>query len=252
MSDAASTHSSSAELADRIAKVQWFHRIELAPGVWTPGVKAEGTQHTLEQMHMPADLSGKRVLDIGAWDGFYSFEAERRGGDVLATDSFCWSDESWASKAGFDLAKEVLGSQVGEQFIDPDELAPEKVGGTFDVVFFLGVLYHLKNPIYTLEKVASVTGGLLILETHVDLRAGEDLSLAAFYPTTELNGDPTNWWGPNPRCVRDLLTAAGFDRFVFYPDSGPHVDGVTELPKGRLYPKRSKFARLVVHATRGG
>ena len=239
------------ELAERIARIKWFHRIELAPGVWTPGIKGEGTQKTLTQMHLPADLSGRTVLDIGAWDGFYSFEAERRGANVLATDSFCWSDESWASKDGFDLAKEVLGSKVDEQFIDPSELAPEKVGGTFDVVFFLGVLYHLQNPLQVLERVASVTGGLLVLETHVDLRAGEDVSAAAFYPGTELNEDPTNWWGPNPRCVRDLLEVVGFNRFVFYPDKGRHVGGIQELPKGRIYPRRRKFARLIVHASRG-
>jgi tRNA (mo5U34)-methyltransferase len=177
--------------------------------VFTPGGKGKGsgTRETFQQMHLPEDLTGKTVLDVGAWDSFYSFEAERRGARVLATDSFVWSEDfsNGAGKRGFDIAKRTLGSQVDEMFIEPDDLSAEKVGGTFDLVFFMGVLYHLRNPLATLEKVAAVTGDTLILETHVNLQFGEKRSCAAFYPTDECNADPTNWWGPNPLCVQDLL-----------------------------------------------
>jgi tRNA (mo5U34)-methyltransferase len=137
------------------------------------------------------------VFDIGAWDGFYSFEAERRGAKrVLATDSFTWSGQGWGSKRGFELARKLLNSKVEDLNIDVMDLSPEKVG-MFDVVLFLGVLYHLKHPMLALERVFSVTKELLILDTHVDL-LGSKRPAIAFYPGSEVNRDNTNWSGPNP------------------------------------------------------
>src|SRR4029077_2193192 len=105
--------------------------------------------------------------DIGAWDGFFSFEAERRGARrVLATDSFVWNGQTWGSKQGFLLARKVFNSAVEDMHIDILEMSPEKVG-TFDVVFFGGVLYHMRHPLLALEKLASVIrpGGVAIIET---------------------------------------------------------------------------------------
>jgi tRNA (mo5U34)-methyltransferase len=121
---------------------------------------------------MPADLSGKAVLDIGAWDGFFSFEAERRGASrVLATDSFCWDGGGWGSKAGFELARHALKSHVEDKWIVVEDLSPETVG-VFDVVFFLDVLYHMRHTLLVLERVASVTSGLLA-SSGCDRRARE-------------------------------------------------------------------------------
>lgn len=78
-------------------------------------------------------------------------------------------------------------------------------------MLFLGVLYHLPNPLLALERVASVTRGLLILETVVDM-VGHRRPAAAFYPDRELNNDPTNWWGPNQAAVQGMLRSVGFDR----------------------------------------
>src|SRR4030081_743857 len=96
-----------AELRRAVAEVRWFHRIDLADGVITPG--ADDTPEKLKTLHLPQDLRGTTVLDIGAWDGFFSFEAERRGAArVLATDSFIWrGNVDWADKRGFDLSKRV-------------------------------------------------------------------------------------------------------------------------------------------------
>lgn len=190
--------------------IRWFHTIDLGNGVVTPG--ADNSSQRLSRMGLPADLRGKRVLDVGAWDGFYSFEAERRGADfVLATDSFAWDGRNWSDKRGFDHAHRTRGSRVESKLIDPLDLSPEAVGGTFDVVFFLGVLYHMRHPLLALERVASVTGDLLILETEVDNLFVPWPSLA-FYPTTELGDDPSNWFGPNRKAVEGMLRAVGFTR----------------------------------------
>jgi tRNA (mo5U34)-methyltransferase len=129
---------------------------------------------------------------------------------VVASDSFAWSEASWSSKEGFRFAREVLDSRVQDVEVDVMELSPAAVGGTFDVVLFLGVLYHLRDPLGALERVASVLapGGLLVLETHVDLVWTRRPALA-FYPRGELGGDPTNWFGPNPPAVRGMLGAVG-------------------------------------------
>ena len=113
-------------------------------GRLTPGVS--NTARYAERLQWP-DLAGKTVLDIGAWDGYYSFEAERRGASrVVATDHYCWSGDGWGTREGFDLAHRLLGSRVEAIDIDVSEIRPETVG-TFDIVLFLGVLYHLPEPL---------------------------------------------------------------------------------------------------------
>jgi tRNA (mo5U34)-methyltransferase len=188
----------------------WFHRIDLGNGVITPGQDIDG-QAKIEFNKIPTDLRGKTVLDIGAWDGLFSFEAERRGAArVLATDSFCWNGQGWGSKACFELARKALQSRVEDMDIDVMEISPERVG-LFDVVFLLGVLYHLRHPLLALEKVSSVTKEMLILSTWVDM-VNLDRPAAAFYPKAELGNDPTNWWGFNLTCIQAMLEDVGFKR----------------------------------------
>jgi tRNA (mo5U34)-methyltransferase len=196
------------ELRRRVMEIRWFHVIDLGNGVVTPGYEGK-TPHKLKTLGMPEDLTGKSVLDLCAWDGFFSFEAERRGARrVLAVDHFCWGGGGWGTKAGFDLAREALGSKVEDHELDVLDVSPEKIG-VFDVVLFLGVLYHMRHPLLALEKVSSVTSGMLILETHVDLTRLHRPAMA-FYPGDELLGDPTNWCGPNESCVISMLKDVGF------------------------------------------
>lgn len=198
----------SADLRAEAAQVNWFHSIELEPGFTTPG-RAD-TSAQLPRLHLP-DLTGKTVLDVGAWDGFFSFEAERRGAArVVALDTFSWQPRgAGTGKAGFELARRALGSKVEDIEVEVMDISPETVGGTFDVVLFLGVLYHLRHPFMAIEKLRTVCNELLILETHVDL-IGTRRPAAAFYPGTELEDDWTNWWGPNPAAVTGMLSQAGF------------------------------------------
>ena len=196
------------ELIRRVDGIHWYHQMDLGQGIRTPGVNNPAL--TLPRLHLP-ELTGRSVLDIGAWDGFYSLEAERRGSArVLATDSFSWGGAGWGSKEGFNLAREALRSEVEDRTIDVMELSPQAVG-TFDVVLFLGVLYHLRDPMTALERVASVTSNQLILETEVDMLLTRRPA-AAVYPNRELNNDPTNWFGFNPPAVLALLKSCGFRR----------------------------------------
>jgi len=195
------------QLRKEVEEIDWYHSIPLGDGIVTPG--AHPSQSRLDWVQLPNDLRGKSVLDIGAWDGFYSFEAERRGAErVLAVDSYSWDGSGWGSKDGFELARRALNSRVEDRQIDVLDISPETVG-EFDVVLFLDVLYHMRHPLLALERVASVTRELLILSTVVDMRFTRRPA-AAFYPGTELNDDETNWWGPNTAAVKAMLAATGF------------------------------------------
>jgi len=195
-----------AELRRRVDEISWFHRIDLGHGIVTPG--SDDTPAKLEALRLPA-LAGKSVLDIGANNGFFSFAAERAGASrVMAVDAPAWGDAPWGSKDGFNLAHETLDSHVEDHHSDLYDLTVESVG-VFDVVLLLGVLYHLEDPLLALKRVAALTNELLVVETLVDM-TWTKRPAAAFYPTTELGGDETNWWGPNPAAVLSLLKAAGF------------------------------------------
>jgi tRNA (mo5U34)-methyltransferase len=196
------------DLRARAEALRWYHTIDLGSGVVTRGV--DDSPLRLSRLDLPASFAGKTVLDVGAWDGFFSFEAERRGAArVVAADYYSWHGGGWGSKAGFELARAALGSRVEDVDIDVMDLSPGRIG-VFDVVFFLGVLYHLRHPLLALERIASVTRSLLVLETVVDM-VGIERPAAAFYAGRELNNDPTNWWGPNVPALHAMLRDVGFD-----------------------------------------
>jgi tRNA (mo5U34)-methyltransferase len=200
----------------------WHHRIEVAPGVWTPG--RQDTQTVLSQIGMPEDLSGMRVLDIGARDGFFTFEAERRGAsEVVALDN-----ES-PHNTGFSIAAELLGSKATYITENVYSLDPERYG-RFDLVLFLGVIYHLRHPLLALDRIHDVCSpeALLLLETHMideglvdgagNWRKLADfhpelssLPLAQYYPADMLGSDPTSQWAPNRVALEGWLRGSGFE-----------------------------------------
>jgi len=187
----------------------WFHTIDLGHGVITPGIDQSWAK--LQLLDFPDSLEGKSVLDIGAFDGFFSFEAERRGASrVVAADEFCWSrpDDPMTDGQGFDIAHWALGSRVEKRRIAVEDISPESVG-MFDYVLFLGVLYHAPDPLGYLRRVHSVCSGTLILETHVD-GLDYDRPMMVFYPGSTLGDDSSNFWGPNRQCVTDMLQEVGF------------------------------------------
>ncbi len=170
-------------LQQRIEALKWCHPLELA------GIHTRPQWHVrrrfkrrLKFLQIPADLTGKSVLDIGAWDGFFSFECERRGASrVLAIDTFAWDHYG---KDGFLLAHETLNSKVEHRRLAAEDIDVATLG-TFDVVLFLGVFYHLRSPISVLERLRAVTAGTLICETHALVPAfHERYPWSAFSPAT--------------------------------------------------------------------
>lgn len=205
----------------------WYHRIPLPGGVTTPGVNPLN----VNAYHIPADLTGKRVLDVGAWDGFWTFEALRRGArEVLAIDDFSdylgrldRSDrKAWQT---FDLCRDALGhdeNRCRREEMSVYDITPERLG-LFDVVFFFGTLYHLRHPLLALDKLSAVCSS----EIYVESAICDDYSpyqgelghgypgrqfVMEFYPNNELSHNTTNWWAPTLICLGSMLGAAGWHR----------------------------------------
>jgi tRNA (mo5U34)-methyltransferase len=233
------------ELRARVEGVgHWWHSIDLGDGVVTPGAKSsQWLEAELDRLEL-GDLRGKSVLDIGAYDGFYSFAAERLGADrVVAFDSYIWSadmpgymryrDERIAAglpvelvdalpefwrpdelpgRRPFDLAHEALNSKVEVVVGDLLDHDLEQLG-SFDVVLYLGVLYHVRHPLLALEKLASVTRGTAIIETQAEeFRLSGRQPICRFIEGDELNHDPSNWWTFNAASLISMCRAAGFER----------------------------------------
>jgi tRNA (mo5U34)-methyltransferase len=225
-------------MKDDLKKINWFHRIDLGHGIVTPGF--DDTPTKLSQIHLPSNLMGKSVLDIGAWDGFFSFEAERRGASrVVALDGGVWKVDS-IGKAGFEFARKALNSKVEDVEMYVSDISPESLG-QFDLVLFLGVLYHLPDPVGSFLKVASVARQDIIVETHVDL-IEHTVPAIAFYPFDECANDPTNWCGPNQAAVEGMLRLAGFRTIKSFP--------MTPCPYPVTGRKPNQYGRMVFHASR--
>jgi tRNA (mo5U34)-methyltransferase len=194
------------------SKLHWYHCIRLAPGYTTPGIVgwSADTPGWEEKYLFPSaqELRGKSLLDIGAMNGFFAFEAERRGASpVVAIDRDPPGFPD--AREAFNFAARTLQSSVTYRVRSVYDLEPTDFG-TFDFVLMYGVLYHLKFPLYGLYRAASVCRDVFLLETHVTLKDDYSWPMMLFYPGEELNNDPTNWWGPNPRCVDALVEHLGF------------------------------------------
>ena len=203
----------------------WFHNIDLG-GVWTapdhflgdyPGVKFRGFAQVL-----PDSLVGMSVLDIGCNGGFYAIEMKRRGAErVLGIDS----DPDYLAQARF--AAETLGTSIEFRQLSIYDVGA--LGERFDLVIFMGVLYHLRHPLLALDLIyENVAKDLLLFQSLQ--RGSDDIGSVApdydfwdqdhfdapGYPKMHFiehryAGDPTNWWAPNRACSAAMLRSSGFD-----------------------------------------
>ncbi|HEY6351983.1 MAG TPA: class I SAM-dependent methyltransferase [Candidatus Angelobacter sp.] len=217
----------------------------------TPG--DDDSPRKLNRFKIPDNLSGKTFLDIGAWDGFFSFEAERRGAArVLALDSYVWEGRvPGKSKEGFLTARSILNSRVEDMHMDAFDISPDKIG-MWDVVLLAGVLYHVKHPWLLLEKAASVTRQLLIVETFIDLRFKRRPAVA-LYPLSPIEKNHAdNWCGPNTAALKQMLIDCKFSSVeVVYRSSILHsaASAVRRFAQFSYSPFAAiQQGRCVVHA----
>lgn len=198
----------------------WRHQIPLPGDEVTPGFI--DTAAEWKRLGVPENLSDKEVLDIGCSDGYYSFRSEMAGAKrVLAIDDM--SSLLWKESNGFQIVHKILQSKVVFKSKSVYDLSVIQ-DGSFDVVFFLNVLYHLKHPLLALERIRSVMkpGGVLYYKSYFSTNVEFNLfgkpfrfqignqPIARFYPQNELAGDFTNWWGPNIPAHRAMIESCGF------------------------------------------
>ena len=217
----------------------WFHRIELPGGVVTPGIAPLDPSF----FRVPADLAGKRVLDVGAWDGYWTFEALRRGArQVTAIDDF--SDRLAQNRAAdrrawdtFDFCRATLGydaDRCRRLEMSVYDVTEDRLG-RFDVVFLFGVLYDLRHPLLALDRLAAVCDGAICIETGIadfysPYRGGYGRGFAdgdmvmEFYPGREYGNNPANWWAPTLHCLTGLVHAAGFRNIQAWRMTGQAPD----------------------------
>jgi tRNA (mo5U34)-methyltransferase len=200
------------DLLAEIHNLSWFHSIDLGNGIVTPGRAQLPELQAMADVIFEGGLAGKSVLDIGCYDGFYTFEAYRRGAQrVVATDHYIWQDPR--CRRCFDLARQIIAPDLEAYDLSIKDVLSETLG-TFDIVLFLGVLYHVRDPLQVLEQIASLANDVLVVETHLDAVESERPAMT-FYPGRELNDDPSNWWGPNSACVKAMLIDIGFSEVTF-------------------------------------
>jgi tRNA (mo5U34)-methyltransferase len=211
------------ELRREVAALDWYHTLELAPGIVTPGWF--DLRGMVEEAPLPASLSEKRCLDVGTFDGFWAFEMERRGAedvvaiDVLDPKAWDWPVESdpatidaighrKAGGAGFEVAHRALRSSVERLELSVYDLDPDRVG-KFDLVYVGSLLMHLRDPVRALERVRSVCQEQLVVVDNIDL------VLSLIHPRKPValldgRGRPW-WWRANVACLVSMVEAAGFE-----------------------------------------
>ena len=221
----------------------WFHNLHLPDGRQTAPRHPLGDFPLVKwcqiESYIASDLRGQRILDIGCNAGFYSFELAKRGAEVTAIDidPRYLRQAEWAAEQ-FELKGRIRFEQASVYDLSA---STER----FDVVWFLGVLYHLRHPLLALDILREVTDRQLVLqtmtmpgesvmETPADLRLDERTELTRHgwpcmaFIERELADDPTNWWAPNHACVEAMVRSAGFrvlgrpghEIYVCEPDPG--------------------------------
>ncbi|HEY3728005.1 MAG TPA: methyltransferase domain-containing protein [Solirubrobacteraceae bacterium] len=252
---AAAAVRSEAEVRAAIARVKrWYHSIEVAPGVVTPGLF--DLRRIAARLPWP-DVRGKRCLDVGTADGFLAFELERRGAaEVVALDLAVHEDWDWESHigelgpqylrhvggaepgVGFRVARELLASSVRLDQLSVYELTPDAVG-EFEVVVCGSLLLHLRDPLRALAAVRSVCRDRFLSINQVDL--GRSL-WARHVPLVRLDGTSgiTQWWVPNAAGHRQMLRAAGF--------AIEREAGLYSIPYGPAHPAPPRAPRWLLRS----
>jgi len=206
-------------VAERAQEISWYHTLELGEGCVTEGMF--DLRSLVDRYGLPERMEGMRALDVGTWDGFWAFEMERRGAEVVALDL----DDDRAldypanrrpqtfpdapRSSGFHLAKEALGSSVERVDRSIYDALPEDLG-TFDLVFCGSVVIHLRDQVLALERIAG-----LCRDTFVLVEAYDRLTDLLPFPVARYRAHreaAVVFWEPNVRAWKAMLRTSGFAR----------------------------------------
>lgn len=245
---------SSEQIQDRVSRLgQWFHNLNLR-GVQTAPEHFLGdypaTKWRAFSDAIPHDLTGKSVLDIGCNGGFYSIEMKRRGAERVVGIDF---DERYLAQARF--AAEI--NDVDIEFHQLSVYDVAKLGEKFDVVLFMGVLYHLRHPLLALDLIHEHVARDLFVFQSMQRGSEEVMQVKSDYHFWQTDiferpefprlyfvehryaGDPTNWWIPNRACTESMLRSAGFE-IEAHPEAEVFICRWRELagPGGAIYPAK--------------
>lgn len=213
------------DLVAQVESTTWYHTLELRPGIVTPGLFDH--RPYVERYGLPEDLTGLRALDVGAQDGFWSFELERRGAEVVALDLEDPASLDWpprlreegvkrmgggfplADGSAFGIARRALESSVQRRTVTIYDADAEQLGGKFDLVFCGSVLLHLRDPMLALERMAALCRGQLVLAEEYSRKA----ELLPFSNLAEFQGESPwmTWWIPKTGAWLAMVRCAGFE-----------------------------------------
>ena len=234
---------STEQIRQRVEELgEWFHNLDLG-GVKTAPDHFLGDYPQIKWQQfssaVPEDLTGKSVLDVGCNAGFYSIQMKRRGAArVVAIDT----DEQYLEQARF-------AAKISEAEIEFRKLSVYRVGDLrerFDLVLFMGVLYHLRHPLLALELLHEHVVADLLVTQSLLRGARDNMDVPRDFPfwETEIFGrdefprmyfveqrfanDPTNWWIPNRPCFEAMLRSAGFE-ILDHPEDEVFICRRTEV-----------------------
>ena len=215
---------SDSELQALVNTKEWYHKIQLRKNVFTNG----SCPINARAYHLPNDLSGKRILDVGSWDGYWCFEALRRGAkQVIAIDNFsdlCGTMKKRKDWENFDICKSVFG--YTDKQCERIEMDVEQANslGHFDIILFFGVVYHLRHPVYVLDMLSKMCDEIYIESAICDdcsgmvgakgecLKGYKQECIMRYYPAGDLyGGNSTNFFVPTLYCLEKLVQSNGFD-----------------------------------------
>jgi tRNA (mo5U34)-methyltransferase len=235
------TEASREEALRQAGELGWYHTLELAPGHVTEGWF--DLRPIVGEYGLPARMDGMRALDVGTWDGFWAFEMERRGAEVVALDLDDERDLDWPPRRrpkeypaeprgrGFRLAHEILGSKVERVSASIYDSGPAELG-SFDLVFCGSVLIHLRDQLLALERIAELCTG-----TFVSAEEYDPWSALIPFPVSRYRADREKavvFWQPAAKTWRRMLWTAGFD-------------DVSEYGRFRMHSREGFSVRHVVH-----
>ena len=201
----------------------WYHKIELAPGIITPGTNIDPIWSQIRKVRKKLNYKNRSVLDIATFDGMFAFEAEELGAkNVIATDcqyktfsNFLFCKEIFESnvKPYFNVSAYNLVERLDSYFHENYD-TKKSSENKFDIVQHFGLLYHLKDPLLSLAQCRSVIkdGGYLFIETEFVINSDDSFLLFNGQPKTQrIRNNYSVWWAPTKKCLFEMLSASMFD-----------------------------------------